>query len=156
MELKKGKVWFIGLLLYMAANGLKVLGLMFGPMTVLSSVFTTLLIFNLIVANKMLDEDITAICFKEECPSGEWQDARLPATVVRARHMLVMDNLVQLCTANQLSAEALHRAACSVCAFLLRATAHPHAEHGTRQPRRAAQPPPHRPAQASSQRLPRR
>ena len=32
---------------------------MYGPMTVLSSVFTTLLIFNLVIANKLLDERIT-------------------------------------------------------------------------------------------------
>ena len=65
------------------ANVFKVIGLMFGPMTVLSSVqpppspslpppllpltsarsraqvFTTLLIFNLFIANKLLDEKIT-------------------------------------------------------------------------------------------------
>lgn len=41
------------------ASGAQVIGLMFGPMTVLSSVFTTLLIFNLFIANKLLDEKIT-------------------------------------------------------------------------------------------------
>ena len=46
-------------LLYIAANGLKVVALNFGPMTVLSSLFTTLLVFNLVIANKLLDEVIT-------------------------------------------------------------------------------------------------
>ena len=41
------------------ASWSQVVGLMFGPMTVLSSVFTTLLIFNLVIANKLLDEKIT-------------------------------------------------------------------------------------------------
>ena len=33
LELKKQTVWSVGLLFYIAANGLKVVGLMFGPMT---------------------------------------------------------------------------------------------------------------------------
>ena len=59
LQIKKGRVWAFGLLLYIFANVFKVIGLMFGPMTVLSSVFTTLLIFNLVIANKLLDERIT-------------------------------------------------------------------------------------------------
>ena len=59
LQLKKSWVWGFGLLLYLFANVFKVIGLMFGPMTVLSSVFTTLLIFNLVIANRLLDERIT-------------------------------------------------------------------------------------------------
>ena len=39
---------------------LKVLALMHGPMTVLSSVFSTLLVFNLIIASRVLGEAVTA------------------------------------------------------------------------------------------------
>lgn len=59
LHLRRKTVWSVGLLLYIAANGLKVVALNFGPMTVLSSLFTTLLVFNLVIANKLLDEEIT-------------------------------------------------------------------------------------------------
>ena len=59
LHLRRKTVWSVGLLLYIAANGLKVAALNFGPMTVLSSLFTTLLVFNLVIANKLLDEEIT-------------------------------------------------------------------------------------------------
>jgi hypothetical protein len=52
LQIKKGRVWGFGLLLYLFANVFKVVGLMYGPMTVLSSVFTTLLIFNLVIAKE--------------------------------------------------------------------------------------------------------
>lgn len=59
MRLRRSTVWASGLGLYCVANGLKVVALMYGPMTVLSSVFSTLLVFNLIIASRVLGEAVT-------------------------------------------------------------------------------------------------
>ena len=54
ISLPRNGVWFIGLLLYGIANALKVLALPYGPWAVLSSVWTTLLVFNLVFARLFL------------------------------------------------------------------------------------------------------
>lgn len=51
--------WCVGLLLYGIANGLKVIGFNLGPLTILASVFTTLLGFNLLFARWLLKEEVT-------------------------------------------------------------------------------------------------
>ena len=51
--------WLMGLLLYGVASGLKIVGFNLGPFTVLASVFTTLLVFNLGFAHWLLHESIT-------------------------------------------------------------------------------------------------
>ena len=51
--------WLMGLLLYGVASGLKIVGFNLGPFTVLASVFTTLLVFNLAFAHWLLGETIT-------------------------------------------------------------------------------------------------
>ena len=51
--------WLMGLLLYGIASGLKIVGFNLGPFTVLASVFTTLLVFNLAFAHWLLGETIT-------------------------------------------------------------------------------------------------
>ena len=51
--------WLGGLVLYTMASGAKILGFNLGPMTVLASVFTSLLVFNLIFARWLLHEEIT-------------------------------------------------------------------------------------------------
>jgi hypothetical protein len=52
-------VYFMGLVLYGAANGLKVVGFSFGPFSVLGSVFSLVLVFNLLFARWLLREQIT-------------------------------------------------------------------------------------------------
>jgi len=51
--------WLFGLMLYGCASGLKILALNLGPLTVLASVFSTLIIFNLVFAHLLLREPIT-------------------------------------------------------------------------------------------------
>ena len=51
--------WLMGLLLYGVASGLKIVGFNLGPFTVLASVFTTLLVFNLVFAHWLLGESVT-------------------------------------------------------------------------------------------------
>jgi drug/metabolite transporter (DMT)-like permease len=51
--------WLMGLFLYGVASGLKIVGFNLGPFTVLASVFTTLLVFNLGFAHWLLGETIT-------------------------------------------------------------------------------------------------
>ena len=51
--------WLMGLLLYGVASGLKIVGFSLGSFTVLASVFTTLLVFNLFFARWLLHESIT-------------------------------------------------------------------------------------------------
>lgn len=51
--------WLGGLVLYTLASGAKILGFNLGPMTVLASIFTSLLVFNLIFARWLLREEIT-------------------------------------------------------------------------------------------------
>ena len=50
LHLHRDVAWFAGLLLYGAANGLKVVGLRYGALEVLASVFTLVLVFNLVFA----------------------------------------------------------------------------------------------------------
>lgn len=52
-------IWFVGICLYGLANGLKVTAFNLGPFSVLGSVFTVVLIFNLIFARWLLKETIT-------------------------------------------------------------------------------------------------
>ena len=59
VRLRRNVAWFVGLLFYIAANILKVIALNYGPLTVFGSVFTTLLIFNLVFARWLLREVIT-------------------------------------------------------------------------------------------------
>ena len=58
-KLSRNKVWFVGLIIYGAANGLQAFALNLGPLFVLGGVFTLLLVFNLIFARLMLREAIT-------------------------------------------------------------------------------------------------
>ena len=59
IRLRRNVAWFIGLLFYIVANVLKVIALNYGPLTVFGSVFTTLLIFNLVFARWLLREVVT-------------------------------------------------------------------------------------------------
>lgn len=59
-QVRKNVLWFGGLLLYAAANGFKIVGFNLASMTVLASVFTSLLVFNLIFARWLLREEVTA------------------------------------------------------------------------------------------------
>lgn len=59
VRVHRNVAWLLGLLLYILANGFKVVALGYGPLTVLSSIFTTLLIFNLFFAKWLLRERIT-------------------------------------------------------------------------------------------------
>lgn len=54
------KAWFLGLLIYAAASGLKVLGFNLGPFTICASVFVgTLLCTNLVFGRWLLREELT-------------------------------------------------------------------------------------------------
>lgn len=59
IRLRRNVAWFVGLLFYIVANVLKVIALNYGPLTVFGSVFTTLLIFNLVFARWLLREVVT-------------------------------------------------------------------------------------------------
>ena len=52
-------VWFFGIVLYGPANGLKIAAWSLGPQSALGSIFSILLIFNLIFARWLLKETIT-------------------------------------------------------------------------------------------------
>ena len=52
-------MYFAGLCLYGVANGLKITGYNLGPITVLGSIFSSTLVFNLLFARFMLKETIT-------------------------------------------------------------------------------------------------
>jgi drug/metabolite transporter (DMT)-like permease len=52
-------VWFSGLVLYGGANGFYAMSLLYGPLSLLAGVFTTLLIFNLLFARLLLGEVLT-------------------------------------------------------------------------------------------------
>lgn len=60
VNVPRDALWFVGLVLYGGANGLKVVALQFGPLSVLASIFTTVLVFNLILARLLLHEALTA------------------------------------------------------------------------------------------------
>ena len=59
-RVRKNVLWAGGILLYATANGFKIIGFNLASMTVLASVFTSLLVFNLIFAHWLLGEEITA------------------------------------------------------------------------------------------------
>jgi len=67
LHLPKDIVWFSGLIIYGAANALKIIAQPFGPWSVLSSVWTLLLVFNLILARCLLAETITRAKFVGSC-----------------------------------------------------------------------------------------
>ena len=52
-------VWFAGICLYGVANGLKVVAFNLGPFSVLGSVFTVVLVFNLLFARSLLGEALS-------------------------------------------------------------------------------------------------
>jgi drug/metabolite transporter (DMT)-like permease len=52
-------VWFGGLVLYGGANGFYAVALLYGPLSLLAGIFTTLLIFNLFFARCLLGEVLT-------------------------------------------------------------------------------------------------
>ncbi|KAJ1640629.1 hypothetical protein T492DRAFT_927230 [Pavlovales sp. CCMP2436] len=56
---KRNYVWFVGLVLYGVANGIYAASLLYGPLSLLAGVFTTLLVFNMIFARLLLGEVIT-------------------------------------------------------------------------------------------------
>lgn len=57
--LPRNIVWFIGLVIYGIANGFYAFSLLFGPLSLLAGIFTTLLIFNLLFAWYLLGEKLT-------------------------------------------------------------------------------------------------
>ena len=58
-NLPRDVVWFLGLVLYGGANALKIIAMGFGAWAIMSSVWTTLLVFNLLFARLFLKEQIT-------------------------------------------------------------------------------------------------
>lgn len=58
-SLNRHVVWFLGLLTYGAGNGLYAASLVFGPLSLLSGIFTTLLVWNLLFARVLLGEKLT-------------------------------------------------------------------------------------------------
>ena len=57
--LPRDLVWFFGLVIYGAANACKIVAQPYGPWSVLASVWTTLLVWNLLIARLALKEQIT-------------------------------------------------------------------------------------------------
>ena len=55
----KFRVWFCGLVMYGAANGMQAFSLTLGPLFLLGGIFTLLLVFNLVFARLILGEVIT-------------------------------------------------------------------------------------------------
>ena len=58
-RLPRNVVWFGGLVLYGGANGFYATSLLYGPLSLLAGVFTTLLVFNMVFARLLLGEAIT-------------------------------------------------------------------------------------------------
>lgn len=58
--LHKNTVWFCGLVLYGVANGLYASSLLYGPLSLLAGIFTTLLVFNMLFSWYMLGEELTS------------------------------------------------------------------------------------------------
>jgi len=52
-------VWLIGLLIYFAANGVYAVSLLFAPLSLLAGIFTTLLLWNLYIGKRVLNEELT-------------------------------------------------------------------------------------------------
>ena len=59
VQLTKNTMWFMGLVVYGIANGFYAMSLLFGPLSVLAGVFTTLLVFNMLFAWALLGEKLT-------------------------------------------------------------------------------------------------
>ena len=59
-ELRRPMVWGVGLILYNASNGVLAVATLFGPLSLLASLFTLLLCWNLVFARVWLKEAITA------------------------------------------------------------------------------------------------
>lgn len=59
LRLPRLVAWFIGILVYAAANGFYAAALNFGPLSLLAGIFTTLLVFNMIFARFLLREELT-------------------------------------------------------------------------------------------------
>ena len=58
-RLPRPAVWFLGLIIYGAANGLYCMAQVCGPLSLISSFFTLLLVFNLVFAKLILGEELT-------------------------------------------------------------------------------------------------
>jgi len=58
--LSRDIVWFVGLVIYGAANGFYAASLLHGPLSLLAGVFTTLLVFNMLFSWYLLGETLTA------------------------------------------------------------------------------------------------
>ena len=58
-QLSSQMTWFLGLVLYGAANGLQAASLTLGPLFLLGGIFTLLLVFNIFFARLILDEEVT-------------------------------------------------------------------------------------------------
>eukprot|EP00935_MAST-01C_sp_MAST-1C-sp1_P001146 g1146.t1 len=56
--LNRNRLWTIGLLFYASANGFYVVGLGFAPLSLMSALFATVLVFNAIFANRFLGEEV--------------------------------------------------------------------------------------------------
>jgi len=52
-------VWLVGLLIYFAANGVYAVSLLFAPLSLLAGIFTTLLLWNLYIGKRVLNEELT-------------------------------------------------------------------------------------------------
>jgi len=52
-------VWLVGLLIYFAANGVYAFSLLFAPLSLLAGMFTTLLLWNLYIGKRVLNEELT-------------------------------------------------------------------------------------------------
>ena len=56
---RRQRVWGVGIAVYTVGNGLYTAALIFGPLSLLGGVFTTLLAFNLFFAHTLLGEELT-------------------------------------------------------------------------------------------------
>lgn len=59
MKLRRNVVWVIGLVVYGAANGLNAAAQQMAPLSLLSAVFTLMIVFNMIFARIFLREELT-------------------------------------------------------------------------------------------------
>lgn len=58
VSLTRFKTWFVGLIIYGVANGVYAVALIFGPLSVLGGIFTTLLVWNMLFARLILHETL--------------------------------------------------------------------------------------------------
>jgi hypothetical protein len=59
LKLSRDAVWFAGLVIYGGANGFYAASLLYGPLSLLAGVFTTLLVFNMLFSWYLLGEELT-------------------------------------------------------------------------------------------------